>query len=62
MAWRQGRTLNGDAMVFYCIEIFVLVFFIWDVCVAAKRRMIVWQGSYQVKCTWQKSRYGAAEG
>jgi hypothetical protein len=44
MAWRQGRALNGDAMVFYGVEIFTSFFSIWDVCVVAGHNMIVWQG------------------
>jgi hypothetical protein len=32
MVWRQGKTLNGDAVVFYGVEIFMLFFSIWDVC------------------------------
>jgi len=47
-AWKQGRALNGDAVVFYGVEIFVSFSSIWDVCVATRRRMIVWQGSCQV--------------
>jgi len=49
---------NGDAVVFDSIEIFVSFSFFWYVCVVAGRKMIVWQGSYQVKCVRQKS-YGA---
>ncbi len=30
--WRQGRSLNGDAVVFDNIEIFVLFSFAWYVC------------------------------
>lgn len=47
----KGRSTNGDAVVFDSIEIFVLFSSILYVCVIAGRRMIVWQGSYQVKCT-----------
>jgi hypothetical protein len=62
MAWRQGKTLNGDAVVFYGIEIFVLFYPMWDVCVVIGCIMTVWQGSCQVKCGWRKSRGGAMEG
>ncbi len=54
--------MNGDVVVFYGIEIFMSFSSIWDVCVVARRRMIVWQGSRQVKCVWRKSRGGATEG
>jgi hypothetical protein len=60
-AWRQGRALNGDAMVFYGVEIFVLFSSIWDVCVVVGRMMTVWQGSCQVKCRQQKSHGGMAK-
>jgi hypothetical protein len=32
MAWRQGRALNGNVVVFYGVEIFMLFSSIWDVC------------------------------
>jgi len=48
MAWRQGRSSNGDVMVFDNIETFVSFSSVWDVCVAIGRRMIVWQGNYQM--------------
>jgi hypothetical protein len=48
--------------VFYGVEIFVSFYYIWDVCVAIGRKIIMWQGSYQVKCAWWKSRGGMAEG
>jgi hypothetical protein len=60
--WRQGRALNGDAVVFYGVEIVMLFFSIWDVCATTGRKMTMWQGSYQVKCGWRKSHDGAAEG
>ncbi len=60
--WKQGITLNGDAVVFYGIEIFMSFSSIWDVCVAVGHMMIVWQGRCQVKCVWRKSRGGAVEG
>ncbi len=53
--------MNGDAMVFYGIEIFMSFSSIWDVYVAARRKMTVWQGSRQVKCVWWKSHGGAIE-
>jgi hypothetical protein len=62
MVWRQGRALNGDAAVFYDIEIVMSFSYIWDVCVVVGCKMIVWQGSCQVKCGRQKSHGGAAEG
>jgi hypothetical protein len=58
----ETRAMNGDVVVFYGIEIFMSFSSIWDVCVVARRRMIVWQGSRQVKCVWRKSRGGATEG
>jgi hypothetical protein len=60
MAWRQGRALNGDAVVFYGIEIFMSFSSIWDVCVPIRHRMTMWQRSCQVKP--QKSCGGAVEG
>jgi len=48
--WKQGITLNGNAVVFYGIEIFMLFSSIWDVCVAIGHMMTVWQGRCQVKC------------
>jgi hypothetical protein len=54
--------LNGDVVVFYGVEIVMLFFSIWDVCAIVGRRMIVWQGSYQVKCGRQKSHDQATEG
>jgi hypothetical protein len=62
MAWRQGRALNGDAVVFYGVEIFMSFSSIWDVCVVVECRMIVWQGSYQVKCIRRKSCSGTTKG
>jgi hypothetical protein len=41
--WKQGKTLNGGAVVFYGIEIFMSFSFIWDVCVAIGHKMIVSQ-------------------
>jgi hypothetical protein len=55
MVWRQGGSPNGDAVVFDNIEIFVLFSCVWYVCVAARRKMTVWQGSCQVKCAQWKS-------
>jgi len=60
--WRQGRALNGDAMVFYDVEIFMLFSSIWDMCVVVGCRMIVWQESSQMKCGQRKSRSGATKG
>jgi hypothetical protein len=48
--------------VFVSIEIFVSFAFVWNVCVVARRKMIVWQGSCQMKCTWRKSRNATVEG
>jgi hypothetical protein len=48
MVWRQGRSSNGDVMVFDNIETFVSFSSVWDVCVAIGHRMIVWQGNYQM--------------
>jgi hypothetical protein len=62
MAWRQGRALNGDGVVFHGTKIFVSFFSIWDVCVVVGRRMTVCQESYQVKCTQRKSHSGVVEG
>jgi hypothetical protein len=62
MAWKQRRTINGDVVVFYGIEVFMSFSSIWDVCAIAKRRMIVWQKSYQVKCDRWKSCGGVVEG
>ncbi len=45
----ETRALNGDVMVSYGVEIFMSFFSIWDVCAIIGCRMIVWQGSYQVK-------------
>jgi hypothetical protein len=50
MVWRQGRALNGDAVVFYGVEIFMSFSSIWDVCADVGHKMTMWQGSYQVKC------------
>jgi len=47
---------------FYGIEIFVLFCSIWDVCVVTGRRMTMWQGSYQMKCTRCKSCGTVVEG
>ncbi len=56
------RALNGDVMVSYGVEIFMSFSSIWDVCAIIGCRMIVWQGSYQVKYGRQKSRGGVVEG
>jgi len=60
--WRQGRSPNGDVAVLDSIETFVLFFFVWYVCVVARCRMTMWQGSCQVKCARWKSRGAMAEG
>ncbi len=55
------KSTDGDVVVFYGVEIFMAFSFIWDVYVAmdiVKCRMIVWHGSYQVKCDQRKSRCG----
>jgi len=62
MAWKQKRSLNGDAMVFDSIEIFVSFPFVWDVCVTTKCKMTMWQKSYQVKWVRWKSRSAMAKG
>jgi hypothetical protein len=62
MAWRQGRALNGNAVVFYGVEILVSFSSIWDVCVVVGHIMIVWQKSYQVKCVRWKFHNGTAKG
>jgi len=62
MAWRQGRSPNGNVVVFDSIETFVSFFYVWYVCVAAGCRMIVWQRRCQMKCTRQKSCSAMAEG
>ncbi len=62
IAWRQGRLQNGNAPMFGSIENLVSFSSVWYVCVVAKRRMMVWQGSYQVRCTWRKSRGIMAKG
>jgi hypothetical protein len=41
MSWRQGRALNGDAVVFNGIEIFMSFSSIWDVCATTGHRMTV---------------------
>ncbi len=53
---------NGDAVVFDSIEIFLSFSFVWYMCVVVGRRMIVWQGSCQVKCVRQKSNGVTTEG
>jgi hypothetical protein len=55
----KERALNGDVVVFYGIEIFVLFSSIWDVCVVARHKMTMWQGSYQMKCAQWKSCGGS---
>jgi len=50
MAWRQGRSPNGYAVVFDSIETCVSFSSVWCVCVAASRMMIVRLGSCQMKC------------
>jgi hypothetical protein len=37
--------MNGDAGVFYGVEIFMSFSSIWDVCDAVGCKMTVWQGS-----------------
>jgi len=49
-------------VVFDSIETFVLFSFVWYVCVVVGHMMIVWQGSYQVKCIRRKSRGATVEG
>ncbi len=49
--WRQGGSPNGDAVVFDNIELFESFSSIWYVCVVVGRKMTMWQGSCQVKCT-----------
>jgi hypothetical protein len=61
MAWRQGKSPNGDAMVFDNIETFVSFSSIWCVCVALGCKMIVWQRNYQVRCARRKSRGATME-
>jgi hypothetical protein len=48
--WRQGRLQNGDASVFGSIKTLGSVSFLWYVCVIVGCMMMVWQGSYQVRC------------
>jgi len=64
MAWRQGRSPNGYAVVFDSIESCVLFSSIWCVCVCvvARHMMTLWQGSCQMKGIRQKSRRIAAKG
>jgi hypothetical protein len=62
MARRQKKSLNGDAMVFDSIETLVSFSSVWYVCVVVGCRMIMWQGSYQVKCIRRKSRGAMTEG
>jgi len=61
-AWRQGRLQNGDVSVFGSIETLVSFSSIWYVCVVARRKMMVWQGSYQVRCVRWKFRGTLAKG
>jgi len=61
-AWRQGRLQNGDASVFSSIETLLSFSSVWYVCVVARRKMMVWQGSCQVSYTRQKSRRAMAKG
>jgi hypothetical protein len=60
--WRQGRSPNGDAVVFDNIETFVSFSSIWYVCVVVGHRMTVWQGSYQVKYARRKFHGATMEG
>jgi hypothetical protein len=48
--------------VFGNIEALVLFSFVWYVCVIIGYRMMVWQGSYRVRCTWQRSHGVATKG
>jgi len=49
-------------VVFHSIDTFVSFFFVWYVCVVVRQRMIMWQGSCQVKCAWWISRGAVAKG
>ncbi len=62
MAWRQGRSSNGYAVVFDSIETCVSFSSIWCVCVVVSHMMTVRLGSCQMKCAWQKSHGVAAQG
>jgi len=59
---RQRRSPNGDVVVFDSIEIFVSFSSVWYVCVATRCKMTMWQGNYQVKCTWRKSHNATTKG
>jgi hypothetical protein len=48
----------------YGFDVFMSFFFIWDVCTTMDivgRWLIMWQGSYQVKCGRWKSHCGMEE-
>ncbi len=60
--WRQGRLQNGDVSVFGSIETLVSFSLVWYVCVGVGCKMMVWQGSYQVRCVWWKSHEATTEG
>ncbi len=49
-------------MAFDNIETLVPFSFVWYVCVAARHKMNVWQGSCKVKCVWRKSPSATMEG
>ncbi len=61
-AWRQGKLQNGDAPVLSNIEALVSFSFVWCVCVIIGRKIMVWPGSCQGKCTRQRSCRIAMEG
>ncbi len=49
-------------MVLDNIESLALFSYVWYVCIVVGCKMIVWQGSYYVKCVWQKSHNSTTEG
>jgi hypothetical protein len=53
--WRQGKLQNGDAPVFGSIEVLVLCFFVWCVCVITGYKMMVRPRSSQGRCVQLKS-------
>jgi hypothetical protein len=61
-AWKQGKSPNGNVVVFDSIETFVSFSFVWYVCVIVGRKMTVWQGCCQMKCVWWKSHGATTEG
>jgi len=53
---------NEDVPMFGSIETLVSFSSVWYVCVVAGCKMMVWQGSYQVRCGRRKFREVMTEG